>query len=234
MAHKTNILITGTTKGIGKYLAEYYLSKKYAVFGTGRTESTISHSDYSHFQCDVSVEEEVKECIKQIKQKSERIDVLINNAGIASLNHTLLTPASTIDKVFNTNFKGTFLFAREAGKWMQKNKNGRIVNFTTVAVPLNLEGEAVYASSKSAVETLTRIMAKELGSFGITVNAIGPCPVETNLIKTVPKDKIQKLLDHQAIKKYGEFKDIANVIDFYIKPESDFITGQTIYLGGVI
>jgi 3-oxoacyl-[acyl-carrier protein] reductase len=117
---------------------------------------------------------------------------------------------------------------------MQKQKYGRIVNFTTVAVPLNLEGEAIYAASKSAVETLTRIMAKELGGFGITVNSIGPCPIETNLIKTVPKEKIQKLLDQQAIKRYGEFEDISNVIDFFIKPESSFVTGQVIYLGGIV
>jgi 3-oxoacyl-[acyl-carrier protein] reductase len=229
-----NILITGTTKGIGKYLAEYYLSRNFMIFGTGRSESAISHPNYCHIICDVSIESEVKKCISEVKKQCNKLDVLINNAGVAALNHTLLTPTVTIEKVFDTNFKGTFLFSREAGKWMQKTKGGRIINFTTVAVPLNLEGEAIYASSKSAVETLTRIMAKELGSFGITVNAIGPCPTETNLIKTVPKNKIQILLDQQAIKRYGEFKDISNVIDFFIKQESNFITGQTIYLGGVV
>ena len=116
---------------------------------------------------------------------------------------------------------------------MQKNKFGRIINFSTVAVPLNLEGEAIYASSKCAVEQFTKIFSKEVSSMGVTVNLIGPTPIQTDLIKAVPKVKIDDLLEQQAIKRLGEFEDVINVIDFYIKKESNFITGQTIYLGGV-
>jgi 3-oxoacyl-[acyl-carrier protein] reductase len=149
------------------------------------------------------------------------------------MNFSILTPTETLRKIINTNFIGTFLLCREAAKKMTKNKYGRIVNFTSVAVPLKLEGESIYAASKSAIETLTEILAKELGYFGVTVNAIGPTPVKTDLIKNVSKEKLELIIEKQAIKRFGEFEDISNVIDFFINEKSDFVTGQTIYLGGI-
>ena len=149
------------------------------------------------------------------------------------MNHSLLTPMSSVKKILNTNIEGTFLISREASKIMQNKKSGRIVNFSSVAAPLNLEGEAIYAASKSAVVSLTKTLAKELGEFGITVNAIGPTPVKTDLIRNVPKKKIDELINKQTIKRYGVFDDISNISDFLIKDESDFITGQIIYMGGV-
>ena len=227
------ILITGTRKGIGNQLAKYYLENGHVVVGCSRSQSDLEHSNYSHYCLDVSNEQQVTDLFVTIRKKFGRLDILINNAGMASLNHTLLTPLSTVTKLFNTNFLGTFLFSRQAVKLMQKNKFGRIVNFSTVAVPLNLEGEAIYASSKSAIEQFTKIFSKEVASMGITVNTIGPTPTETDLIKAVPKNKIDELLTQQAIKRLGNFDDIINVIDFYINKNSNYITGQTIYLGGV-
>jgi len=128
---------------------------------------------------------------------------------------------------------GTFLLSREAAKLMKTSKRGRIVNFATVARPLKLDGEAIYASSKAAVESLTSIMARELASYGITVNAVGPTPVDTDLTRAVPKEKMQALLERQAIHRYGTFDDVANVVDFFLSERSDFITGQTVFLGGV-
>ena len=96
-----------------------------------------------------------------------------------------------------------------------------------------LDGESVYASSKAAVGTLTEILAKELGSFGITVNAIGPTPIDTDLIRAVPKEKINDLLLKQSIQRMGTVDDVINVIDFFLSDRSSFITGQKIYLGGV-
>ena len=233
MNNQKVILITGARKGIGRNLAEYYLNNGYFVIGCSRTNSDLVNDNYLHFTLDVKDENSIKMSIKEIRNKIGKIDVLINNAGIASMNHVLLTPSKTVQQIFNTNFLGTFLFSREVSKLMNKNKFGRIINFSSVAVPLNLEGEAIYASSKSAVEDLTRVMAKEVADMGITVNCIGPTPIETDLIKTVPSDKIQKLFNSQAIKKFGTFSDIINVIDFFIKEESEFITGQVLYLGGV-
>lgn len=228
------ILITGTRKGIGRILAEYYLSMGHIVIGCSRENSDLINDNYKHFNCDVSEEKDVLEIFKQIRSDYGRLDVLINNAGLASLNHILLTPTSTVKKLFDTNLLGTFLFSREAAKLMKKNNFGRIINFSTVAVPLSLEGETIYAASKSAVEQLTKNMAKELGSLGITINAIGPTPIETDLIKTVPKDKINKLLESQSIQRFGTFDDVINLIDFFISEKSNFITGQVLYLGGVV
>jgi len=114
-----------------------------------------------------------------------------------------------------------------------KQKYGKIINYTTVASPLRLEGEAIYSSSKSAIENFTQTISKELASFNITVNAIGPTPIKTDLIKAIPKEKIDELIEKQTIKRLGTFEDIKNVIDFFIDKKSDFITGQIIYLGGV-
>jgi 3-oxoacyl-[acyl-carrier protein] reductase len=169
----------------------------------------------------------------EISKVHNRLDILINNAGIASMNHILTTPVSTVHNIINTNIVGTFLFCREAAKLMSKEHTGRIVNFATVATPMKLEGEAIYAASKAAIVSLTQILAKELAPFGITVNAVGPTPTKTDLIRSVPKEKINDLLRQQAINRFGEFRDIANVINFFINPESDFITGQVIYLGGI-
>ena len=149
------------------------------------------------------------------------------------MNHTLITPLSTVNEILNTNLIGTFLFCREAGKMMSRSQHGRIVNFTTVATPLKLEGEAIYAASKAAIFSLTQVLARELAPFKITVNSIGPTPIETDLIRSVPKEKMNSLIKRQAIHRYGEFEDVSNVIDFYLDAKSTFITGQNLYLGGV-
>lgn len=231
--HQPITLITGTRKGIGKFLVQHYVTKGHIVIGCSRKNPEWNLDGYEHFQVDVTNEEVVKEMFFTIKKKFGRIDNLINNAGVASMNHFLLTPVSTVKNILNTNVVGTFLFSREAAKLMQKNGYGRIVNFSTVAVPLKLEGEAIYAASKAAVKSFTEVIARELSPFGITVNTVGPTPIETDLIRSVPKEKLEELIKRQAISRYGTCEDIANVIDFFIKKESSFITGQTLFLGGV-
>lgn len=227
------ILITGNRKGIGRYLTEYYLSYGFNIMGCSRSESDLQHPNYRHLLCDVKEEKSVRQVVKTAKKEFGSIDILINNAGISSLNHSLLTPGSTVEKVFETNFYGTFYFCREFAKTIKKEKTGRIVNFSTVAVPMNLEGEMIYASSKAAIEKLTKILAKELAHYNITVNAIGPTPILTDLIKVVPKEKIDELLQKQALKRLGTFEDIENVITFFMSEKSSFISGQIIYLGGL-
>jgi 3-oxoacyl-[acyl-carrier protein] reductase len=227
------IIITGTRKGIGYYLANEYLQQGDIVYGCSRRECDIQHENYHHTRLDVSDETAVVAFVREVYKAHKRIDVLINNAGIASMNHFLLTPYATAQRVFNTNFMGTFLMCREVAKYMVKNKGGRIVNYSTVAVALNLQGELVYSSSKAAIEQLTRVLAGEIGTSGVTVNAVGPTPIDTDLIKNVPANKIQDLIGHQSIKRLGKYEDVKNVIDFYLSPASDFITGQVMYLGGI-
>ncbi len=228
------IIITGTRKGIGRYLAEQYLADGDKVYGCSRRNTDLVHSNYCHTNLDVSNEADVMAFVRNVYKENKHIDVLINNAGCAAMNHFLLTPYTTAQRVFNTNFMGSFLMCREVAKYMVKAKTGRIVNYSTVAVALNLHGELVYSASKAAVEQLTRVLADEIGESGITVNTVGPTPIDTDLIKNVPEDKLQDLLGHQCIKRFGKFEDVKNVIDFFLRPESDFITAQTIYLGGVV
>jgi 3-oxoacyl-[acyl-carrier protein] reductase len=227
-------LITGARKGIGRALCEHYLSRQHLVIGCSRSATSLVHDHYQHVMLDVADEAAVTALFAQINKRYGRLDHLINNAGIASLNSVLLTPLATWEEIFRTNVTGTFLFCRAAARQMIKRKYGRIVNFSSVAVPLSLEGEAAYAASKAAVESLTKILAKEFAPFGITVNALGPNPVATDLTRSIPEEKLQSLLARQAIARRGEMSDVTNVTDFFMSPQSDFITGQTLFLGGII
>lgn len=228
-----NILVTGSSRGLGKEVAEHYLRNDCKVIGCSRSTSEIEHPNYLHYQIDVSSPEQVSNLFYELRKKIKHLDAVINNAGIASMNAFALTPADTFQKIFDVNVKGTFLFCQKALGLLKKSPHPRIVNMTTVAVPLRLEGEAIYAASKSAVESLTRVIAKEYGGFGITCNAIGPSPIETNLIKGVPKEKIAELVERQSVRKMATPADVINLIDFYLRPESSMISGQIIYLGGI-
>ena len=233
MPNKPVTLITGTRKGIGKKLVEYYVELGHEVIGCSRSEIDWELEGYTHFCCDVSDEKSVKKIFKFIRKNFNRLDNLINNAGVASMNHAMLTPTSMVEKILATNIVGTFIFCREAAKLMNRNKYGRIINFSTTAVPLKLEGEAAYGFSKAAVVNWSQVFAKEVSEMGITVNVVGPTPMETDLIRNVPNEKIKNLVDRQSIKRMTYFEDIINVIDFYLSKQSSFITGQTIYLGGL-
>ena len=226
-------LITGTRKGIGLALAEHLLARGWIVAGCSRRDAAIKSANYHHYCLDISDEKAVVEMIRTIRRRSGPIHALINNAGTASMNHILLTTKETCSSIFETNVIGGFIALRECAKQMIRQKQGRIINISSVAAPLNLEGEAVYAASKAAIESLTRTAARELGAYGITVNAIGPTPIDTDLISAVPEEAIDKLVQRQAIQRLGTVADVINCVDFFLKKESAFITGQTLYLGGI-
>ncbi len=217
-----NILITGSSSGIGSYLSTYYNP---SVYNPVNTVYKFSRSN----GWDVRNPDDVREFVSDLG----KLDVLINCAGVASMNSFLLMPEETAHNLMTTNFLGTFNMCQGCAPLLRKSDCPRIINFTSVAVPLALEGEAVYAASKAAVETFTKVIAKELAPWGITVNAIGPAPTKTQLIDKVPQDKIDLLIQKQGVKRMGRMEDISSVTDWLISQRSDFVTGQIIYLGGV-
>lgn len=224
------IIITGSSSGIGNYLVDYYLKKGCSVIKASRKEGLFidEMEKVSGFSLDVSKWWSVTGFFNFLKNNNIIPDILINCAGIASMNHFLLTPISTVENIMDTNFLGTLMMCKEFAKITQK---GRIVNFSSIGVNLNLEGETAYVCSKAAIEQLTKNLAKELAP--ITVNCVSPNLIKTNLLKGFYQSKLDKIIDLQAIKRFGKFDDVGNVIDFFISPKSDMITGQVITLGGV-
>jgi 3-oxoacyl-[acyl-carrier protein] reductase len=227
------VLVTGTRKGIGRSLAEHFVRSGARVVGCSRGPVDFALPYYTHHIADITREEDVKALLAAIRKDFDRLDIAINNAGVAAMNAALLTPAAQLDRVMSTNFRGTALVCRESAKLMMRRKFGRIINFSSVAVPMLIEGEAVYLASKAAVVAYSRALARELAPYGITVNVVGPGPIETDMIRGVPADKLGRIVERQAIKCFGRFEDVSNVVDFFARPQSDAITGQVIYLGGV-
>jgi 3-oxoacyl-[acyl-carrier protein] reductase len=232
VSDRRRVLVTGASRGIGAYLVRHFLDRGDIVVGCARGAAPLTDDRYVHVEADVSDEPSVRALFGDVRKRFGGLDVLINNAGMASMNAVALTPFANARDVMMTNFMGTFVVTHAALRLLRSSKAGRIVNFTTVAVPLRLEGEAIYAASKSAVETFTKIVAREAGAMGITCNAVGPCPIRTRLTDNVPGEKIQRLIDRQAIRRWAEFEDVANVVDFFLRPESGMVTGQVVYLGG--
>ena len=228
-----SILITGNRKGIGRYLTEIFLNRGWFVYGCSRSISDLEHDNYQHFDVSVSDEKKLVKMFNKIRKGKYPLYAVLNNAGVASMNHILMTPGKTLEKLINVNFLGTALCCREASKIMIKNKTGRIINFSTIACRLNLAGEAVYAASKSAVETYSKTLADEIEKYNITVNIVGPNPIKTDLLSGVPDEKLNNVINKQVIKRFGKYEDILNVVDFFLNEKSSMITGQTIYLGGV-
>lgn len=227
------ILITGASRGIGNGLFHYYLQRDYCVVGWSRQRATTPNIGVVLSQSvDVTDAYAIKSALAGVVKKFGRIDVLINNAGVASMNHSFLMPTGTAQNILNTNVLGTFLCSREVAKIMSRHGGGKIVNFSSFAVPFKLEGEAMYAASKAAVESLTEILSKEYDQYNIQVNAVAPPAIKTDLIKGVPQDKMDKLLQRQTMHRYGTILEVARVIDFLIDDDT-MVTGQTIYMGGV-
>jgi len=226
-------LVTGSRTGIGRHLSERLLDQGWLVVGCSRKPAGWEAENYTHLEADVSKEEQVKAVFRHLIQHHGRLDALINCAAAASMNHVLLTPASTVEKIMGTNVGGTFLLCREAAKLMRKRKFGRIVNFTSAVVPLRLAGEAVYIASKSAVAALSQVLARELAEFGITVNVVGPGLIATDMLRGVPQAKIDQVLKSFPLPRMTTMEDVANVVDFFLRPESAAVTGQVVYLGGL-
>jgi 3-oxoacyl-[acyl-carrier protein] reductase len=227
------ILITGTRSGIGRYLAEYYVARPFRVIGVSRGEPDLRAENYRHFRLDVREERAVKEMFSALRATYQRLDILVNNAGVnPSIGPVLLTPLGSLTRAFETNCLGPFLLSREAAKLMSRNSFGRIITFSSMAVRHEVAGEAVYTATKAAVTAFSRVFAKEVYKLGITCNVLAPSAIDTALSQAVDQHALRDVLRRNAIPDYGLLSDISNSIDWLIRPESQAITGQVIFLGG--
>ncbi|MGA4845929.1 SDR family NAD(P)-dependent oxidoreductase [Streptomyces sp. G5(2025)] len=230
-----NILITGTRTGIGKALAQHFLARGHSVVGCSRRPATIDHPQYTHHEVDLTDAKAIKSMCRAIRATHGSLDAVINNAGVATMNHFMMTPDDTARRIFDVNFFAVLNCCRETAKLLQKSKSSSpaILNVSTIAVPWALEGQLVYSASKAAVEQLTRVMSKELADFNIRVNGIGLPPVHTVLTRTVPTEKIDALLKRQTFTRMCTVDDIVGPVEFLVSQESGFVTGETLFLGGV-
>jgi 3-oxoacyl-[acyl-carrier protein] reductase len=227
-------LITGTSRGIGNHLASYYLNLGHQVIGCSRSSGTILHKNYRHFEMDLANEMEILEMFKSIRKDYKSISVLINNAAInPAIIMAALLPYETISNTFKVNVFATMICTRESIKLMLKNKFGRIINLGSMASKHEVPGESLYTATKSAINSYTRVVAKEVAKIGITVNVVAPSAIETELSNQINRDALNEVLSRNAINGLGNFSDVSNIIDTLITPESSAITGQIIYLGGV-
>ena len=222
-------LITGTSQGLGLALAERLLADGWIVHGFARSKQTLAHERFSAHVVDVTDEAAVRAAVATIAE-SGRVDLLVNNAGVASMNALLLTPGETADRLMRVNYLGTFHCLQAVGKVMVRQRAGRIVNVTTVAVPLSLEGEAAYVASKAAVEALTKVAAKELASSGVIVSAVGFGPIDTALTRAVPNSALAKI--NEAINRpLGT--TMTQAVDFLLAHLRSAEAGRVEYLGKI-
>ena len=226
------VLVTGASRGIGAYLVKSFRDAGAWVAACARSIEPAEDAQGWSSKVDVTAETEVHAWIRKVFKHRGSIQVLINNAGAASMNAALLTPASSLRSAFELNCLAAFTASREAAKLMRREHYGRIVNLTTIAVPLLLEGELSYAASKAALEAATRIMAAEFAPLGITCNLVGPSPVDTDLIRSVPKDKLNALLARLPMKGMAEMQDVAYAIKVFASRQAGQLTSQVLYLGG--
>jgi 3-oxoacyl-[acyl-carrier protein] reductase len=224
-------LITGTSQGLGRALAERLLADGWAVHGFARGEQPLVHEHFRAHAVDVTDEAAVRAAVAVVAE-SGRIDLLINNAGAAALNALLLTPGSVAEQLMRVNYLGTFHCLQAVGKVMVRQRAGRIINLTTVAVPLSLEGEAAYVASKAAVEALTKVAAKELVTQGVCVVALGLGPVDTRLTRAVPKSALAKINSDIG---RPEGTSMEQAVDFILARihAADLKTGSVEYLGQI-
>ena len=222
------IIVTGGTSGLGKAIVKGLKSQGIDTFTISRSNHTIKN----HFQCDITKYDDLKKLYKQFTKEKKTIEAIVNCAGIASMNLAITTPKNIIDKVITTNLIGTIYTNQIFAPLLIRNGKGRIINFSTIAVSLGLEGESVYIASKAGVEAFSRAFAKELACFNITVNCIAPGPIRTNLLKGISDQQISKIIDRQIIKKEMKTDDILDIVNTLLDKKSDKITGQTIHVGG--
>ena len=224
------IVVTGASKGLGRAICERLIEKNIDVFGLARN---IEDVPFASMRCDVSSYESVKAVAQHLKKKGVKITGLVNAAGIASMNLAVTTPQSVAQKIISTNLLGTIYCCQLVSPLMLRNKQGSIINFSTIAVALGLKGESIYAASKAGVEGFTRSFAREMADFNVKVNCIAPGPIDTSLLKGITAEQINKIVSQQIIPKQFTTEAVADLVELLIDSRSDSLSGQVLHVGGV-
>lgn len=226
------MVITGTSKGIGHGIAQHFLANGYRVAGCSRGGATIEHDRYFHSSVDVSSEEQVRSWVRAVKNRYQRIDVLVCSAGNAPANLLMsMTSGAVLNNLLQVNIAGSYYVCREVSKTMMLQRSGCIITTSSMAVGLHEEGTSAYAASKSAIVEMTKIMAKELAPAGITCNVIAPSMLMTEAVEKLGPAIIARALSKLTIKRTVTIEEICNIVAFFAAPESRCITGQVIHMG---
>ena len=234
-------IVTGASRGIGKSIAQKISEAGAHTVCVSRTKddlqkisnelNNVGHSA-STFPCDVSNLNDYKKLVEDTVSKYEKIDILINNAGITQDNLIMRMPESEWDKVIEVNLKGVFNGIKSVSRQMMKQKYGRIINISSIVGLIGNAGQANYAASKAGVIGLGKAISKELASRNITVNTIAPGYIETDMVEGIQETAKEKLFYQIPLGRIGKPEEIASAVLYLASDEASYITGQTIAIDG--
>lgn len=229
---KPVVVVTGTSKGLGLQLAKMFVESGCFVFGCSRGDSSFESSFYRHSKVDIGEEGQVRTWIRGIKKEAGKIDILVCNAGVVeSVLPLAATSVRVLDAYLKTNVVGTFLVCREVGKIMTVQRSGRIVAISTTMTRLHEPGTSAYSATKSAIEEIIRVLARELAGANITCNIVAPGLIPTDASESFGEDWNERMLDLQTIRKPITPSEIFHAISYFTSAAAASVTGQTLYMG---
>ncbi len=232
--NKGNVFISGASKGIGMAIAYFFERNNYTVVGTSRSKFEFDKKTEKliPMKLDVTCRDNIKSCFDELKSRDLLPEILVNNAGITSDQLFLRMKNEDWDNVIDTNLNGVFNLSKIFIKNMIKNKDGRIINISSISGLMGNPGQVNYSSSKAALNGFTKSLAKEVGSRNITVNCVAPGFIETDMTSYLNQNGKNEIIDKIPLGRLGTSDDVAKLVLFLASPEASYITGQTISIDG--